>query len=163
SLLAPLLDVPAAVFQAAIDDFSQTLQRRLDQTWQALAFIQLAEDERAGSALGAPVCYRDYCTPGMLTLERVEGLTVADALGPGAADDADAAAGWIVGAATRGEGGEPEDALLRRFRQVVPFRDGEWSGEDRFAEQLLAQWRATTQSRWHLQAHQLHLYRGVQA
>jgi hypothetical protein len=81
----------------------------------------------------------------------------------GAADDTDTAAGWIVGSATRGENGEPEDALLRRFRQVVPFRDGEWSGDDRFAEQLLAQWRATTASGWHLLAHQLHLFRGIQA
>ena len=42
-----------AALDAAVDDFSQTLQRRLDQTWQAMAFMRLAEDERAGSPLGA--------------------------------------------------------------------------------------------------------------
>lgn len=234
-LLASWFDVPAAAFQAAIDDYGQTLQRRLDQTWQATAFVKLADDQRAGGGFTAPVCYRDYCTPHMLTLEHVEGATVAAVLEASgerhdirfldrgatarqlasawvwqavsghvvpfdfdlrdlrlhenrlvltsaafepqttagharflsylvavAADDPDAAAGWIAAAATRGADGEPEDALLRRLRQVVPFRDGEWSGDDRFAEHLLAQWRATSEAGWQLPAHQLHLYRGMQ-
>ena len=235
-LLAPWFGVARAAFRAAVDDFSQALQRRLDQTWQALAFMKLAEDERAGGALGAPVCYRDYCASRVLTLEHLEGVSLADALAAGSqwglagpvdrsavarqvasgwlrqaiggfivpfafdlrhfviqegrlaltggafepqttagqarflgylvaasADDTDTAAGWIISAASQGENGQPEDVLLRRLRQVVPFRDGEWSGDDRLSDQLLAQWRGTTEAGWQMLAHQLHLYRGIQA
>jgi hypothetical protein len=44
----------------------------------------------------------------------------------------------------------------------VPFRDGEWSGDDRLAERLLVQWRAVREAGWKVHPHQLHLYRGIQ-
>ena len=233
-LLGPWLGVPADAVASAVDDFRLTLHRRLDQTLQAAAFIRLAADADAGGALAAPVCYRDYCTTGVLTLERVDGVTldacVAAGRTPSASMDFDAAAqrltsawlrqaatghvvpfdfdlrdvlvstdrlvlvdgafepqpaatrarffaylnavaatdpdtawAWIGVAAAPGPDGQPEDELRRRLRQAVPFRDGEWSGDDRLAEQVLVQWRVTREAGWKLQPHQLHMYRGLQA
>jgi predicted unusual protein kinase regulating ubiquinone biosynthesis (AarF/ABC1/UbiB family) len=233
-LLGPWLGVPADAVASAVDDFAVTLRRRLDQLQQAAGFIRLAADADAGGALTAPVCYRDYCAPGVLTLERVDGValdvfaaagrapsasmdldTAAQRLASAwlrqaatghvvpfdfdlrhvvvssgrvmlvdaafepqpaaararffgylnavAATDPDAAWAWIGGAASPDSGAQPEDELRRRLRQAVPFRDGEWSGDDRLAEQVLVQWRVTRESGWKLQPHQLHMYRGLQA
>jgi ubiquinone biosynthesis protein len=79
-----------------------------------------------------------------------------------AADDPDTAAAWLLADAA------PVSAILdddvhRRLRQAVPFRDGEWSGEDRLAEQILVQWRVATGVGLALDAHQLRLYRGLHA
>jgi hypothetical protein len=235
-LLAPWLDVPADALAAAIDDYSLTLRNRLDQTEQAAAFTRLFDDAQAGGPLDAPRCYVDDCAPGMLTVERIDGSTLADALGingtprseidfdretvarqlasawvrqattgrmipfdfdlndirlrgdrlvvvggaleplsaagrtrflsylvAAAADEPDPAWDWIGTAAVRGDRGQPELTLRRRLRQIVPFRDGEWSGEDRLAEQMLAQWRATREAGWKMLPHELHLYRGIHA
>ena len=80
-----------------------------------------------------------------------------------AADDPDAAWSWIAEAAVQASEGQSEYRLRRRLRQAVPFRDGEWSGDDRLAEQLLVQWRVTREAGWEMRPHQLHLYRGIQA
>jgi hypothetical protein len=80
-----------------------------------------------------------------------------------AAADPDTAWAWVGGAAVRGPEGQPEEELRRRLRQAVPFREGEWSGDDRLAEQVLVQWRVTREAGWKLQPHQLHMYRGLQA
>lgn len=235
-LLAPWVDAPADAVAAAIGDFSLTLRSRLDQTQQAAAFVTLFEDVQSGGALDAPRCYRDYCTPGMLTLERIDGISVSEALATKltrspdatidreavarqlasawlrqgttgrvvpfdfdlrdlrlranrlvlvggtlepqttsgrtrflsyltavAADDPDKAWTWIASAAAPASEGQPADALQRRLRQAVPFRDGEWSGDDRLAEQLLVQWRATREAGWNVHPHELHLYRGIHA
>jgi predicted unusual protein kinase regulating ubiquinone biosynthesis (AarF/ABC1/UbiB family) len=234
SLLGPWLGLPAPAFEAAIDDFAQTLQRRLDQTLQAASFIRLADDARSGGGFITPVCYRDYCATGVLTVARATGVPVAtlpaagqtptgtmdrevagerlttawlrqalggrvvpfdfelrDVLLAGdrlvlldaafepqtsagqvqflaylkavAAADPDTAWAWVGGAAAPGPGGEPEDELRRRLRQAVPFRDGEWSGDERLAEQALVQWRVTRESGWKLHPHQLHVFRGLHA
>jgi predicted unusual protein kinase regulating ubiquinone biosynthesis (AarF/ABC1/UbiB family) len=224
-LLGPWLDMRAEALAAAVEDFSHTLRLRLDQTQQSMALIRLAEDARAGGALEAPICYRDYCTPGILTTERIDGGTIADAidrrtvaqrlalawlrqavsgrvvpfdfdlrdvrlcgdrlvlvggalepqttegreqflryLAAAAADDPDAAWDWVAEAAVpAGSEAQSEYRLRCRLRQAVPFRDGEWSGDDRLAEQLLVQWRATREAGWKIRPHQLHLYRGIQA
>jgi hypothetical protein len=233
-LVRPWLDITAEALAAAVEDFALTLRRRLDQTQQAAAFATLALDARAGGGFDAPVCYRDHCAPGILTLERRSALTLADALAgeelPGphasrdalalrlavawlqqalsgrlvpydfgprdvaidgerlvltsaafephvgvertrflrylnavAADDPDAASGWIVGPVTRVGDEHLEEELTRRLRQAVPFRDGEWSGDDRLAEYLLVQWRMALQAGWPLKPHHLRLYRGVHA
>jgi ubiquinone biosynthesis protein len=80
-----------------------------------------------------------------------------------AADDPDAAWDWLTTAAKPGPAGQNEDALRRRLRQVVPFRDGEFSGDNRLAEHVLVQWRAIREAGWHVQPHQLRVYRGVYA
>ena len=77
-----------------------------------------------------------------------------------AADDPDAAARWIV------EGLSPppydlEVRLRRTLRQAVPFRDGEWSGDDRLAEHVLVQWRAAQAVGWSVSAHHQRIYRSV--
>jgi predicted unusual protein kinase regulating ubiquinone biosynthesis (AarF/ABC1/UbiB family) len=77
-----------------------------------------------------------------------------------AVDDPDTAAAWLLADTTDSP---IEEEVRRRLRQAVPFRDGEWSGEDRLAEQLLVQWRVTRQAGLELQGHQLHVYRGIQA
>ena len=53
--------------------------------------------------------------------------------------------------------------MLRRLRQIVPFRDGEWSGDDRLTEQLLVYWRATSEAGWQQLTPALHRYRGLQS
>jgi len=80
-----------------------------------------------------------------------------------AADDPDAAATWILDSSPADADSAREEALRRRLRQAVPFRDGEWSGEDRLAEQLLVQWRMARQADWPLSSNRLHVYRGLQA
>ena len=223
SQLGPWLEMKPAQLAEAIEDFSGTLRLRLDQTEQAKSLIRLAEDARAGGTLHAPVCFPDFCAPGILTTERVGGITAADTVnGPAvalrlasawlrqalsgrvvpidfelrdvrldedrlvltagvlepltaagrdqflrylmaaAADDPDAAWGWIAEAAAAEPEGESEYRLRRRLRQAVPFRDGDWSGDDRLAEQLLVQWRVAREAGWAMQPHQLHLYRGIQ-
>lgn len=236
TLVAPWLDAPADAIAAAIDDFSLTLRRRLDQSKQATAFSRLFRDAQAGGTLDAPRCHGDYCTPGMLTIERIDGVSIARALdtdgaGPAttvidreetarqltsawmrqavsgtvvpfdfdlsdirlrddrlvllggalesvtateraqfldylvaaAAEDPEAAWPWISSAVEPGSGGEPRDELRRRLRQAVPFRDGEWSGDNRLAEQALVQWRATRLAGWKALPRPLHLYRGIHA
>jgi hypothetical protein len=224
SVLEPWLELTGDELSAAIDDFSETLRTRLDQTQQVLALIRLAEDARAGGALGAPVCYRDYCTSRLLTLQRPGGSSLAESvdrqaagrqlavgwvrqavagrlvpfdfdlqdirtederlvltggalesqnatgrdsllryLVAGAADDPDAAWAWIAKAAEHGTEGQTEYRLRCRLRQAVPFRDGEWSGDDRLTERLLVQWKAVREAGWKMRRHELHLYRGIQA
>ncbi len=77
-----------------------------------------------------------------------------------AVDDPDTAAAWLLG---DGAHSVLEEEVRRRLRQAVPFRDGEWSGEDRLSEQLLVQWRVTRQAGLELPGPQLHIYRGIQA
>ena len=80
-----------------------------------------------------------------------------------AADHPDSAAAWIIDSAGAEMPPELEESLRRRFRQAVPFRDGEWSGDDRLAEYLLVQWRAAREADWPLSPHCLHVYRGIVA
>ena len=81
-----------------------------------------------------------------------------------AADDPDAAASWVLDASNGDEvSAALEESLKRRFRQAVPFRDGEWSGDERLAEYVLVQWRAARESGWHLLPYHVHLYRGLVA
>lgn len=92
--------------------------------------------------------------------ERARFLTYLNAV---SADDPDAAAAWIVDTAAPGAAGRHEDELRRRMRQAVPFRDGEWSGDDRLAEHVLVQWRMAREAGWPLTPHHLRVYRGLQA
>jgi len=224
ALLSPWLDMPADAVTEAIEDFSQTLRRRLDQVQQAAALTRLAEDARLGGALDAPLCYREHCTLRILTTERIAGVSLVEAddaetaahklasawwrqatsgrmvpydfdlrdvyvrddrlvlaggvleaqaasererfvryLVSAVADDPDAAWDWITEATVPGAAAESAPRLRSRLRQAVPFRDGEWSGEDRLAERLLVQWRAVHDAGWKMRSHQLHLYRGIQA
>jgi hypothetical protein len=80
-----------------------------------------------------------------------------------AADDPDAAVEWVIAECEPKKNGAAEEELRRRFRQSVPFRDGEASGDDTLAEHLLVHWRATHDSGWTLGSHLLHLYRSVHA
>jgi predicted unusual protein kinase regulating ubiquinone biosynthesis (AarF/ABC1/UbiB family) len=223
SRLGPWLDVRPALLAGAIEDFSHTLRLRLDQTEQAKALVKLAEDAKGGGELDAPVCYQDFCSRGILTTERIGGVTAAAGadresvarrlasawlrqalsgrvvpfdfdlhdlrfrddgrlvltggafepltaagrdqflryLMAAVADDPDAAWSWIADAAVAEPQGQSEYRLRRRLRQAVPFRDGDWSGDDRLAEQLLVQWRVTREAGWSIRPHQLHLYRGI--
>jgi ubiquinone biosynthesis protein len=78
-----------------------------------------------------------------------------------ASDEPDAAVNWIL------EGGSfspaLETSLRHRLRQAVPFREGEWSGDDRLVQHVLVQWRVARDAGWALSPHHLHLYRGLQA
>jgi len=233
--LAPFVGVAPDALDTAIDDFSLTLRRRLDQTHQAAAFATLAADASSQGGFYAPIVYRDHTAPGILTIERPNGAllrdVVADVLGPNgaavdpsalarrfaaawlretlagrlvpfdfdetdvvlsddrlvlvggafephtssdrgrflsyinavAADDPEAAAAWIVDASSADGGDRREEELRRRLRQAVPFRDGEWSGDDRLAEQVLVQWRMAALAGWPLTPHHLHVYRGIYA
>jgi ubiquinone biosynthesis protein len=84
-------------------------------------------------------------------------------VGAVAGDDPDTACELVVGESEPRRGHLPVDDLKRRFRQAVPFRDGESSGGDSLGEQLLVQWRVAAQSGWRVQPHLLQIYRGVQA
>lgn len=233
-LLAPWLGFSDAVLASAVADFSHSLRRRLDQEHQATALAKLLADVPAGGLFHAPGAYRSHCSPSILTLERVEGMPVDEAVDSSglpsreaargllarriasawlrqatlgqvvpydfslrdvilagdrlvltggsfephpaaararflnyinavAADDPDTAAAWLLADAAAAPGSAIEEEVRRRLRQAVPFRDGEWSGEDRLAEQLLVQWRVTRLSGLDLPAHQLHVYLGLQA
>ena len=80
-----------------------------------------------------------------------------------AADDPDGACEWVMAECEARRNGGAEEELRRRFRQAVPFRDGESSGEDNLAEHLLVHWRATAEAGWRLRPHLLQLYRAVHA
>jgi ubiquinone biosynthesis protein len=81
-----------------------------------------------------------------------------------AADDPEAAAGWLVDALPAPpDGSTLEEEVRRRFRQAVPFRDGEWSGDDRFAENAFVQWRVAREAGWRFVPQQLHVYRALMA
>ena len=78
-----------------------------------------------------------------------------------AADDPDGACEWVMAECEARRNGDAEEELRRRFRQAVPFRDGESSGDDNLAEHLLVHWRATSEAGWRLRPHLLQLYRAV--
>ena len=79
-----------------------------------------------------------------------------------AADDPEAAANWLLDAQPVPADGSPvEEEVRRRFRQAVPFRDGEWSGDERFAENVLVEWRVAREAGWRITPLQLHVYRGL--
>jgi predicted unusual protein kinase regulating ubiquinone biosynthesis (AarF/ABC1/UbiB family) len=82
-------------------------------------------------------------------------------LGAVASDDPDTAANWILEGASAPP--EVEVELRRQLRQTVPFRDGEWSGDDRLAEHVLVQWRVARDAGWPVSPHHQHLYRGLYA
>jgi len=80
-------------------------------------------------------------------------------LGAVAGDDPDSAANWILeGSAT---GSRVEEELRRLLRQAVPFREGEWSGDDRLSEHVLVQWRVARDAGCPVTPHHQHLYRGL--
>ncbi len=82
-------------------------------------------------------------------------------VGAVAADDPDGAASWLLEGA---EASARVEAQLRRMlRQAVPFRDGEWSGDDRLAEHMLVQWRVARNAGWTVSSHHQHLFNGLQA
>ena len=76
-------------------------------------------------------------------------------------DDPDAASEWLVDPAAAEGPVAVEDALRRRLRQAVPFRDGEWTGEDRFAEQCVVHGRIAAEVRWSLSPHRRRLLQAV--
>jgi len=81
-----------------------------------------------------------------------------------AADEPEAAAGWLVDALPAPpDSSALEEEVRRRFRQAVPFRDGEWSGDERFAENVRVQWRVAREAGWRVVPQQLHVYRGLMA
>lgn len=81
-----------------------------------------------------------------------------------AADDPEACASWLLDANAVGQHPpELDEAVRRRFRQAVPFRDGEWGGDERFAENLIVQWRVAREAGWRFTPAQLHAYRGFGA
>jgi ubiquinone biosynthesis protein len=236
-LVAPWLGVPDPLLALAIADFEQSLRHRLDQAQYATALGRVAADVRASGLFDAPGPYRTHCSGSILTLERVDGVSVEDLARAGdegspgsggafdrglmarrlagawlrqatvgqavpyefqlrdvlitgerlmlvggsfephssagrarfltylnavASDDPDAAAAWLLVDAMP-VGAVMEEEVHRRLRQAVPFRDGEWSGEDRLVEQVLVQWRVATEAGLALDAHQLHMYRGLHA
>lgn len=232
--VAPYVAIASGRLSEAIADFTLTLHRRLDQLAQADMFRHLADDWRVIGAFDAPLCYRDHCSPRVLTMAPVDGVPLGEAfqhgavsasrydrettvrqmcaawlrqaleghvvpsvLGPrdiilrpdrmvyvgsefeaqssdarvrflgyinaAAADDPDAAVEWVIAECEPKKNGAAEEELRRRFRQSVPFRDGEASGEDTLAEHLLVHWRATHDAGWTLRAHMLHIYRAVHA
>src|SRR5205814_8353917 len=80
------------------------------------------------------------------------------------ADDPGPAAAWIADAAGAASPSFAiEEALKRRCRQAVPFRERDWSGDDRLAESLLVQWRVAREAGWRITPHHLHVYRGIGA
>ena len=234
-LIARYTGIAPAMLTLAIEDFSFTLRRRLDQAYQAAALATLAADASAHGGFDAPAVYRDHTAAGILTVERPVGATlrdlIADATGSNAeqvagvdfarrllsawlrqvvsgrlvpfdfddsdvivagdrlvliggafephpasertrflrylnavaADDPDAAASWIADPRPVEGGEQREEELRRRLRQAVPFRDGEWSGDDHLVEHVLVQWRVTTRAGWPLTPHHLHVYRGLHA
>lgn len=234
-LLQPWFDLAPAHYMAAVDDYALTLRRRLDFTYQAASLTTLAADAASIGGFAAPVWYRDHSAAGMLTVERPEGVALADMmvgdaepvmtredgencarrlaaawlrqalsgrvvpfdfaprdlvfagdrivliggafephasnerarfvsyLNAVAADDPDAAAAWILDASVTEGADRQEEELRRRLRQAVPFRDGEWSGDDRLAEHILVQWRMAREAGWPLPPHHVHLYRGLHA
>ncbi len=92
--------------------------------------------------------------------EQARFLTYLNAV---AADDPDAAASWMVDAGAPQGIDHREEELRRRLRQAVPFRDGEWSGDDHLVEQVLVQWRMAALAGWPMTPHHLHVYRGLHA
>lgn len=93
-----------------------------------------------------------------LSAERARFAAYLDSV---AADNPDAAASWIV--EDSGPSARVEEELRRVLRQAVPFRDGEWSGDDRLAEHVLVQWRVARNAGWPVSPHHQHLYRGLYA
>ncbi|HEX6464955.1 MAG TPA: AarF/UbiB family protein, partial [Vicinamibacterales bacterium] len=98
------------------------------------------------------------CDP-LGSIERERFTQYVDAV---AADDPEAAAAWLLDSKRSAASDSPlEEELRRRFRQAVPFRDGEWSGDERFAENVVVQWRVAREAGWRVTPHQLHAYRGL--
>src|SRR5688500_4453201 len=94
-LLAPWLGLSEAALAPAIHDFATSLRRRLDQEHQAASLARLAADVPVGGLFHAPGAYNSHCSPGILTLERVEGTPAGDAGGQNARDRE--AAGGLLG------------------------------------------------------------------
>jgi predicted unusual protein kinase regulating ubiquinone biosynthesis (AarF/ABC1/UbiB family) len=99
------------------------------------------------------------CDP-LGSVERERLVRYLDAV---AADDPEAAASWLLDARVSSGTSPVEEEVRRRFRQAVPFRDGEWSGDERFAENVLVEWRVAREAGWRCTPHQLHVYRGLMA
>ena len=78
-----------------------------------------------------------------------------------AAADPDIAGDWIMDGAGHDEVDRHEEGLRRRLRQAVPFRDGEWSGDERMAEHAFAHWRMAALSGWQLSSHHMRVYLGL--
>jgi ubiquinone biosynthesis protein len=142
------------------------LARRLAVTWLRQAFV--------GRVLPFDFESRDIVvTPDdrlMLLAAAFEPLGNADRgrltryFAAVAADDPEAAASWLLDASSvREHPPALDEEVRRRFRQAVPFRDGEWSGDDRFAENLIVQWRVAREAGWRLTPQSLHIYRGFTA
>ncbi len=61
-----------------VAEFERTLQRELDLMREAASAAQLRKNFEGSEKLYIPEVYWDYCRPNVLTLERVEGVPIAD-------------------------------------------------------------------------------------
>jgi hypothetical protein len=151
SNLEDAVDRRAAAKRLAVAWLRQALTGRLVPVDFGLCDIRVTDD-------------RLVMTGGLLETQNAVGRDqLLRYLVAGAADEPDAAWSWISKAAQRGPEGETEYRLRCRLRQAVPFRDGEWSGDERLAERLLVQWKAVREAGWRVRRHELRLYQGIQA
>lgn len=140
----------------------EALARRVTAAWLRQAFAGSVVPYDFGRRDVAIVGDRLVLTGGALEPHSsVERARFAAYLTAVASDDPDAAVNWIL----EGGGFSPalETTLRHRLRQAVPFREGEWSGDDRLVQHVLVQWRVARDAGWVLSSHHLHLYRGLQA
>ncbi|HSL23713.1 MAG TPA: AarF/UbiB family protein [Vicinamibacterales bacterium] len=141
---------------------AEALARRVTAAWLRQAFAGNVVPYDFGPRDLVVIDERLVLTGGALEPHSsVERARFAAYLSAVASDDPDAAANWIV------EGASPspavESRLRRLLRQAVPFREGEWSGDDRLVQHVLVQWRVARNAGWPVSPHHLHLYRGLQA
>jgi len=81
-----------------------------------------------------------------------------------AAEDPDRACSFLLKEMEQGPSRTNQDELARKFRQVVPFRDGGWNvgnASDSLAERLFVQWRLASESGCYPSRHLLSFYRGL--
>jgi ubiquinone biosynthesis protein len=81
-----------------------------------------------------------------------------------ASEDPDRACSCLLKEMEEGQSNVNQDELGRKFRQVVPFRDGGWndnSTNDSLAEHLFVQWRLASESGCRASFHLLSFYRGL--
>jgi ubiquinone biosynthesis protein len=81
-----------------------------------------------------------------------------------ASEDPDKACSCLLREMEESQSQVRQDELARQFRQVVPFRDGGWSDNDRsdsLAEHLFVQWRLASASGFSPSFQLLSFYRGL--
>jgi predicted unusual protein kinase regulating ubiquinone biosynthesis (AarF/ABC1/UbiB family) len=154
----------AAAAHSGMD--ARFLAGRLCQAWlqQALEGPLFPASPRASEIALLPNQQFAFTGSGFASLSAEAQANLSDYLVAASTQDVDRACAFLLRETNRADRGDTEDALRRRLRQVVPFRDGGWDrrdGKETLAEHLFLHCRLASEHGYSLRRRSRDFFSGL--